>query len=391
MFRFTCTVFLALLQLTLIVADEPMPGKQVEQSLKHGEREVGYLLFLPDDYKAEEKQKPLPLMVFLHGAGERGTDLDLVKKHGPPKIVETKPEFSFIVVSPQCPKGVYWDVDAVMKVIEKVQTDFNVDDSRVYLTGLSMGGYGSWALAAKHPGHFAAVAPICGVGKAETAERLLNVPIWAFHGDADKVVPLSGTTDIVDAIKAKGGASIKQTIYEGVGHDSWTQTYGNPALYEWMLSHKSDPTAISKPTSQPEKTAAITGSLADLKWIAGSWTGEAMGGRFEETWNPVSADSMVGMFKFIKDGKVVFYEILTIVEQDESLLLRLKHFTPDLVGWEEKDKSIEFPLVSISEKEAKFNGLTFTRISDEEMHIAVVMKEEDGEQKLNFVCKRVKR
>ena len=388
MFRFAFIVLFALVPFAATHADEPAAGKQVEQSHKVGESEVGYLLFLPDEYKAEDKQKQWPLMVFLHGAGERGTDLNRVKKHGPPKIVESKPGFGFIVVSPQCPKGTYWKVDDVMQIIEKIQSDFNVDGSRTYLTGLSMGGYGSWALAAKHPSRFAAVVPICGAGVADTAESLLNVPIWAFHGDADEVVPLSGTTKIVDAIKEKGGKLIKQTVYEGVGHDSWTQTYDNPELYQWLLSHKSDPNVVAK---QPGNTPTVSGSLADLKWIAGSWAGEAMGGRFEETWNPASADSMVGMFKFIKDDKVVFYEILTIVQKGESLLLRLKHFTPDLVGWEEKDKSIEFPLVSLSENEAKFNGLMFTRISDQEMHVAVVMKEEGGEQKLNFVCRRVKK
>ena len=362
MFRLTLSMLTALLLVAVSVAQTPEAGKQIEQQLKIGDQEVGYLLFLPKSYDASESQIRWPLMVFLHGAGERGADLSLVKKHGPPKIVESKTDFPFIVVSPQCPKGTYWNVEHVKQVIDKVRDSFNVDKERVSVSGLSMGGFGSWSIAAKYPDDFAAVAPICGGGKPGTAAELLHIPIWAFHGDADKVVPISGSTKIVDAINQLGGSKVILSIYEGVGHDSWTQTYDNPMLYDWLLSQRRDNNLAAKKMYKPNDTAAPQATIDDVSWISGSWSGQAMGSRFEETWNPPSAGTMVGMFKFIKEEEVAFYEILTIVEQGGTLMLRLKHFSPGLEGWEEKEKSIEFPLVSVSQSEARFDGLTLSLI-----------------------------
>jgi hypothetical protein len=143
------------------------------------------------------------------------------------------------------------------------------------------------------------------------------------------------------------------------------------------------------PAQEASDTPSPKASINDLSWIAGHWQGKAMGGDFEETWNPPKGGAMMGMFKFIKDGEVNFYEILTIVPKNDSLVLRLKHFHNDLVGWEEKDKSVEFPLNSISKKEAKFDGLTFTKISDDEMLIVVVTKQKSGKtQELRFECHR---
>ena len=198
-----------------------------------------FLLHLPDGYQADEN-KQWPLLIFLHGAGERGDDLDLVKKWGPPKQVEENNDLPFIVVSPQCPKRGYWNIEHLNQMVDSVIKNNRVDSKRVYLTGLSMGGYGTWALAALHPEKFAAIAPICGGGDPAAAELLLQTPIWAFHGDADNVVPLSGSVDIVEAIKAKGGTKARLTIYEGVGHNSWSETYANPELYQWLLQHKRD-------------------------------------------------------------------------------------------------------------------------------------------------------
>ncbi|MEM7455460.1 MAG: DUF6265 family protein, partial [Planctomycetota bacterium] len=126
-----------------------------------------------------------------------------------------------------------------------------------------------------------------------------------------------------------------------------------------------------------------------VAWIAGHWTGDAMGGQFEETWNPPMGGTMVGVFKFVSDGEIGFYEILTIVPVDGSLVYRLKHFDKDLNGWEEKDESVEFPLESVSENEVKFKGLTFTRINDNEMKIEVVVDQsESGPQIITFECQR---
>lgn len=218
----------------------PKPGEQVVQTLAiNDEQTIDYLIFLPEDYDAADKnrQKRWPLMIFLHGAGERGSDIELVKKWGPPKMVATEKSFPFVLVSPQCPLGKRWKIKHLSQLVNHIAEQHQVDKERMYVTGLSMGGYGTWNLVAAHPEKFAAAAPICGGGKVESAGRLTKLPIWAFHGNADKVVPLSSTTEMVDAIKEKGGTNIKLTVYEGVGHNSWSETYANRKLYKWLLSH----------------------------------------------------------------------------------------------------------------------------------------------------------
>ena len=210
--------------------------KQTEKTLTI-KTELNYLLYLPEGYEKESAKK-WPLMLFLHGSGERGNnELDLVKKWGLPKLVEEGRQFPFILVSPQCPAGNQWDVEHLNQLLDKVAADHDVDEKRIYLTGLSIGGYGAWAMAARFPDKFAAVAAICGGGDPGTAEKLLDIPIWAFHGDADKAVPLSETMEMVDAIEAKGGKKIKLTVYEGVGHNSWSPTYANEELFKWFLNH----------------------------------------------------------------------------------------------------------------------------------------------------------
>ena len=196
-----------------------------------------YLLFLPDGY-GKNKQS-WPLILFLHGAGERGSDLNKVKKHGPPKIVEKQKDFPFIVVSPQCPEDDWWTdkTEVLINLLDDIVARYNVDKERIYLTGLSMGGYGSWALASEYPKRFAAVAPICGGGNRIMAFRLKDMPVWAFHGAKDSVVPLKQSEEMVNAIKARGGDA-KLTVYPDAGHDSWTETYNNEELYEWFLKHR---------------------------------------------------------------------------------------------------------------------------------------------------------
>ncbi len=192
-----------------------------------------YLLFLPEQY---DKQEKWPLIVFLHGAGESGDDLNKVKIHGPPKIVEQKKDFPFVVVSPQCPRR-GWDPNAVNALVDSVIASEKIDADRVYLTGLSMGGYGTWALAALQPAKFAAIAPICGGGNPAEAAKLKDLPIWVFHGAKDTAVPLSQSEAMVKAIEAAGGKP-KFTVYPEAGHDSWTETYNNPELYAWLMEHK---------------------------------------------------------------------------------------------------------------------------------------------------------
>jgi predicted esterase len=197
--------------------------------------EMDYLLYLPKEYESQEKW---PLVLFLHGAGERGDDLDKVKIHGPPKMAAAGKEFPFIVVSPQCKSKRWWEPISLGALLDQVEKDYNVDSDRVYVTGLSMGGFGTWNLASHFPERFAAIAPICGGGDSTKAAYTMGkqVPIWVFHGAKDSVVPLSRSQTLVDAFEKKG-ADIQFTVYPEAGHDSWTETYNNPKLYDWMMSN----------------------------------------------------------------------------------------------------------------------------------------------------------
>jgi predicted peptidase len=229
------------------------PGKQLPQSLTVRVNEhasaptdvMHYLLFTPTDYKGDGER--WPLLLFLHGLGESGKNqLDRVKTHGPPKLVETRPDFPFVVVSPQCPmpKGGMkdvpnaWKAEQLIQLVDHVVENLHIDRDRVYVTGLSMGGFGTWRLVSKYPDRFAAALPICGGGKPETmAEKLTRVPIWAFHGARDEVVPLAKSQEMVDAVRAAGG-DVQFTVYPDVEHDSWTATYNNQEVYDWLLSHR---------------------------------------------------------------------------------------------------------------------------------------------------------
>ena len=193
-----------------------------------------YLVFLPDSYK--QTKQDWPLILFLHGSGERGEDLDLVKKHGLAKIVEQEPAFPFIVVSPQCPMNEWWSMDALATLLDEVENKYRVDKSRIYVTGLSMGGYATWQLALEHPNRFAAIAPICGGAEPLLAHKLKHLPIWAFHGAKDEIVPISRSSEMVRALR-KLGNRVKFTIYPRAKHDSWTETYENKRLYRWFLTH----------------------------------------------------------------------------------------------------------------------------------------------------------
>jgi len=203
-----------------------------------------YLLFLPKGY-AEDSEKRWPLILFLHGAGERGNDLRRVARHGPSKMVEQRPEFPFVVVSPQCPAGQIWDCDAVMALLDDLLRKFRVDRRRVYLTGLSMGGYGSWELALRYPERFAAVAPICGGGNAilvmlpsgRSCAAIRKLPVWAFHGAKDELVNVEESQRMVNALLAIGNQA-RLTIYPEAGHDCWSVPYAGTELYDWFLEHK---------------------------------------------------------------------------------------------------------------------------------------------------------
>jgi predicted peptidase len=219
------------------LSEEPAPGKQVEQELKTGEKTIRYLLYLPNDYATNDGKRPL--LLFLHGRGESDGPLSLVKKWGPPSLIERGESFHYVVISPQCPRSpVSWanadQQSLLLALLGHIIQTCKVDPDRIYLTGLSMGGYGSWRLAADHPERFAAVVPICGGGKPEDAPKLKSLPIWVWHGAADTTVPLKRSAEMVEAIKQAGGTNIQFTTLEGIGHNSWEAAYASPDLYRWL-------------------------------------------------------------------------------------------------------------------------------------------------------------
>ncbi len=194
-----------------------------------------YLLYLPNGYDTEV-QKSWPVLFFLHGAGERGDSLDQVKMHGPPKIVEKK-DLPFLVVSPQCPANQWWSPGILKELLDEILGTYRTDKSRVYLTGLSMGGFGTWTLSMEYPDVFAALAPICGGGDPSQVGKIKHIPIWVFHGAIDPVVPVERSEEMVNALKKING-NVKFTVYPDATHDSWTTTYDNQKLYEWLLDQK---------------------------------------------------------------------------------------------------------------------------------------------------------
>jgi predicted peptidase len=219
-------------------ADDETAGKQAK---KHFEKEItvkvqlDYLLYLPKGY--DKGKKAWPLVLFLHGAGESGSDLDKVKKHGPPKMIEAGKDFPCIVVSPQS-RQFGWNPQALNALLDDVTAKYRVDPDRVYVTGLSMGGMGTWALAASRPDRFAAIIPICGAGNPRQARRIKDLPIRIFQGAKDPVVKLDTAERMLKALKAAGAKDVELKVYPDAGHDSWTETYNNPKVWEWLFSQK---------------------------------------------------------------------------------------------------------------------------------------------------------
>ena len=200
------------------------------------EFEMNYLLRLP-----ENSSEKFPLMVFLHGAGERGTDINKVIANGP--LQDKYKEFTqeFAILAPQCPEGQYWDVETVYRLIQKIIKDHkNIDTNRIYLTGLSMGGWGRWRLAEKHPELFAALVTVCapaGLPEKREAHFLKDIPVRIFHGAIDDIVPVDNSIQMYHELK-KLGADVELTIFNDDNHNSWDSTYSNPELYKWILKQR---------------------------------------------------------------------------------------------------------------------------------------------------------
>jgi predicted peptidase len=238
------------------------PDGEVFQSraITIGGTEYHFRVFTP---KGWSKKKKSPVVLFLHGAGERGDDNLAQTKVGiGPVILRQQDTLPFVIVLPQCPRNRWWtepDMQAqAMKALEQTVKEFNGDRNRTYLTGLSMGGYGSWLLAANNPATFAAVAVVCGGVRpparlnvpgsdsgfaaaadpyAAVAAKVGKTPVWVFHGGSDPVVPVSESRKMVEAIKATGG-TVRYNEYEGVGHNSWEKAYGEAEIFPWMLAQK---------------------------------------------------------------------------------------------------------------------------------------------------------
>jgi predicted peptidase len=210
-------------------------GEQTPHQFFRRGKGYHYLLYLPKRYPSTKKL--WPLLIFLHGAGERGNNLEKVKTHGPPLLIQKGKSFPFLALSPQCPSGQHWEADILQALLEEVIRKYRIDRSRIYLTGISMGGFGCWAWATRHPEMFAAIAPVCGGGDPARVCVLKDIPVWVFHGAKDRVVPLSRSRQMVRALEKCSG-NVRFTVYPHAGHDSWTETYDNPELYRWFESKR---------------------------------------------------------------------------------------------------------------------------------------------------------
>ncbi len=222
---------------TAFAADDAKKTGFLDKVHKDSAGEHPYVVFVPHDYKGD---KEYPVILFLHGAGEtkgKGKKMPVEVGIGP-AIRKREKTFPFITVIPQA-ETFGWGADSAngkraLAILDEVCKEYKTDKKRVYLTGLSMGGMGTWSHVAATPERWAAIVPICGRGDAKTAEKIKDIPCWCFHGDADTAVKVSGSRDMIEAIKKAGGNS-KYTEYPGVGHNSWDMAYGTDELYEWLL------------------------------------------------------------------------------------------------------------------------------------------------------------
>ncbi|MCI0691441.1 prolyl oligopeptidase family serine peptidase [candidate division KSB1 bacterium] len=207
-----------------------------------------YLLFIPNEY---DKQKKYPLVLWLHGGGARGDSLKLIlswgDKQGPLFFARAGNQSAYpcFILAPQCPVGKFWsdpdsekprdEIRLVLEILDSIQKEFSVDAARLYVMGISMGGYGAWDIIARRPNTFAAAVPICGGGNPAKAASMKKTSIWAFHGDADNLVDVKESRRMIEAIKRAGGKP-RYTEYQGVGHNAWERAFAEPDFLAWIFS-----------------------------------------------------------------------------------------------------------------------------------------------------------
>ena len=212
---------------------------------------ISYLTHEPPGF-AEDRR---PGLLFLHGSAERGSDLRLLTRTAIPALLERGKNLPFVTIAPQCPAQSTWTqwVPALLDLLDQLVPELAINEDRLYVTGISMGGYGAWQLAATAPERFAALVPICGGGDVAWAPRLKALPTWAFHGARDPIVSVRESRDMVEALE-RVGAPVRLTVYDDLEHDCWTRAYDEPELYSWMLGLKRNPRPPVPETAAPRPT-----------------------------------------------------------------------------------------------------------------------------------------
>jgi predicted peptidase len=219
--------------------DEPKPGFHDRVFKDPDGKDANYAIFVPRNYS---RTSPAPTILFLHGAGETGNDGILQVRIGLGWYVRAHEDtFPFFVIFPQSQKRT-WGADSAdgqraLAILAQVQKEFGTDPKRTYLTGLSMGGYGTWSMATKYPDKWAAIVPICGGGDPKNIEKIKDIPCWCFHGAEDPAVNVEKSREMIAALKAAGGHP-KYTEFPGVKHQSWDQAYATEGLFDWLLEQK---------------------------------------------------------------------------------------------------------------------------------------------------------
>lgn len=219
-----------------VAAPAPTPGRQVEQVLELDGAKVPYLCYLPPEHGRGDAK--FPLLLFLHGRGESDGPLAKVATWGPPKYLAAGEALPFVVLSPQCPKDGFWSDDTQQRrlrlLLDHAERTLRIDPDRIVVAGLSMGGFGTWRLCAEQPERFAAAVPVCGAGDPAWGPKLVRLPIWAWHGTEDRIVPPHKTAELVEAIRKAGGARVRHTTLEHIGHNSWEAAFRSPELWQWL-------------------------------------------------------------------------------------------------------------------------------------------------------------